>query len=836
MSSRSPPLEAQRFGRSQTPESPRPIAIPEPSNIPVLQNQMDPIFNDTATYHIRPDSQPSMAFKNSSSDSGEMHYEDLNAKSQALQQSLLNDHAEAERAQNRAESSFDTSNAQISMPQRNDAPLFSTAHNTTIQQSIAQAPQVTSSGLAVLSTQEAPAQVADSSSRSDEDLRPAANGELNGIDYESILASIDAPTADGVPITRSSVPEENANASSAVEKPLPAAVGLPPKPPLPEKPADFADYNMPDSFSSSYYPKPAASATASYNSDVPQIVAKSATNGLPPPPSLRSQQADGSTKQLLTESQAQQAPGFVPHLSETERPWGPEIQTKYDKFLEDERMFVTEGVWDKFPVGSRLFVGNLPTEKVTKRDLFHIFHKYGQLAQISIKQAYGFVQFLLAADCQAALQVEQGVELRDRLLHLEISKPQKNSRNTNAGGNRNALRRRSRSPERAISRMSADRGSYGGRPPYSDYRDEHQRRRDDYRPVRSPSPRGFRSRDEYRNRDDRYDGQARSPQFGSNGFPGSGPQPPLDEDAMLPLPRRALRDVPDVQLLVLEDVGYQIVNFVEQGFRSKGLTAQTTWLSPRLTLAAVVKRQIIEGVQAIVKLTRTTQYSPKIPLQVFDRTPGTTNVNFNEYVNLDVHIAADIVIQARQKERMTGQRPAPSPYPPQHGFPPPQAPLHFHQPPPMPQQYSQIPQPQFPHPQTQIQPAHHPQPPQYGTSQQSPQTPNSAGSNVRGGGSNLQELLANLNRQPSGSQGQPQSTPTQATSDLAGLLQNVAARQQNQTNGAYGQGPAYVLPQQQQPLYGQYQNPPQNQQYGTPAQQPQQNVQNIMDQLARYSR
>ncbi len=69
-------------------------------------------------------------------------------------------------------------------------------------------------------------------------------------------------------------------------------------------------------------------------------------------------------------------------------------------------MYVTEGVWDKFPLHSRLFVGNLPTEKVTKRDLFHIFHKYGQLAQISIKQAYGFVQFLQAADCQAALQAE----------------------------------------------------------------------------------------------------------------------------------------------------------------------------------------------------------------------------------------------------------------------------------------------------------------------------------------------------------------------------------------------------------------------------------------------
>ena len=54
-----PPLEAHRYARSQTPESPRPLHIPEPSNIPVLQNQMDPVFNDTTTYDIRPNSQPS---------------------------------------------------------------------------------------------------------------------------------------------------------------------------------------------------------------------------------------------------------------------------------------------------------------------------------------------------------------------------------------------------------------------------------------------------------------------------------------------------------------------------------------------------------------------------------------------------------------------------------------------------------------------------------------------------------------------------------------------------------------------------------------------------------
>jgi hypothetical protein len=33
------------------------------------------------------------------------------------------------------------------------------------------------------------------------------------------------------------------------------------------------------------------------------------------------------------------------------------VQKKYDEFLHDERVYVTEGLWDRFPPGSRLFVG-----------------------------------------------------------------------------------------------------------------------------------------------------------------------------------------------------------------------------------------------------------------------------------------------------------------------------------------------------------------------------------------------------------------------------------------------------------------------------------------------
>lgn len=40
-----------------------------------------------------------------------------------------------------------------------------------------------------------------------------------------------------------------------------------------------------------------------------------------------------------------------------DRPWEAEVQRKYDHFIEEERKYVSEGRWEQFPQGSRLFVG-----------------------------------------------------------------------------------------------------------------------------------------------------------------------------------------------------------------------------------------------------------------------------------------------------------------------------------------------------------------------------------------------------------------------------------------------------------------------------------------------
>jgi RNA recognition motif-containing protein len=58
--------------------------------------------------------------------------------------------------------------------------------------------------------------------------------------------------------------------------------------------------------------------------------------------------------------------------------------------------------------------GNLSSERVSKREVFDLFHRYGRLAQISLKSAYGFVQYHSAEDAARAMAGAQGLELGGR--------------------------------------------------------------------------------------------------------------------------------------------------------------------------------------------------------------------------------------------------------------------------------------------------------------------------------------------------------------------------------------------------------------------------------------
>jgi hypothetical protein len=67
---------------------------------------------------------------------------------------------------------------------------------------------------------------------------------------------------------------------------------------------------------------------------------------------------------------------------------------------------------------------------------------------------------------------------------------------------------------------------------------------------------------------------------------------------------------------------------VEKIFKDRGLRCDVLLLSPRLSEAAVIRRQIVEGVLAVVRLTQANLTSGKLSLQLFDRRGGADNVKF----------------------------------------------------------------------------------------------------------------------------------------------------------------------------------------------------------------
>lgn len=251
---------------------------------------------------------------------------------------------------------------------------------------------------------------------------PQVQPMLGEIDIQRLLDNITANADSKSADAHNTTPSVISPTSS-----LPAHASLPPRPQITQQPARASiSYQI---------PKPSDPTITS------PVAAAPGRNGLlPPPPGAYTGPAlpipppHGQNPAMRPPGTSSDVPlmraaDASEDLAEEDRPWPPEVQRLYDGFLADERGYVTEGAWDKFPAGSRLFigkfnvlgypvclcvVGNLPSEKVTKRDLFHIFHKYGRLAQISIKQAYGFIQYHDAASCRQALEKEQDQQVRGR--------------------------------------------------------------------------------------------------------------------------------------------------------------------------------------------------------------------------------------------------------------------------------------------------------------------------------------------------------------------------------------------------------------------------------------
>lgn len=142
---------------------------------------------------------------------------------------------------------------------------------------------------------------------------------------------------------------------------------------------------------------------------------------------------------------------------------------------------------------------------------------------------------------------------------------------------------------------------------------------------------------------------------------------PSDSDDGLPLPKRAPQNVPDVQIISNENLNRDFINWIERAFQGRGLTVDVLYLSPRLDFDAVVRRQLVEGVLAVCRLSRANQDTGLINLRLFDRTgAGANNIKFDDYDGKDLQICVELV--SRKKQSMWGHQPPQQPPPQPYGY------------------------------------------------------------------------------------------------------------------------------------------------------------------------
>lgn len=286
-----------------------------------------------------------------------------------------------------------------------------------------------------------------------------------------------------------------------------------------------------------------------------------------------------------------------------------------------------------------------------------MFHSFGRLAQISLKSAYGFVQYHTVDEGSRAIQAMEGAEIKGRRIRkLEL---------LNAEERRNVSLTPRLTKDLEVSKLqekgkkdrgrSPDKGR-GGRDGGRRNEKHGNQHRDDYRP-RNHSPRRNEYNNDNRDRDrGRYDSgrhrnRSRSPGYGRNGreYRRRSPSPygRGRHDSEIDLPRRYGADVPDVQIILQPDVSRDFTAWVEGAFKAKALRTEVMFLHPRIPKDQIVQRQAVEGVHAVVDLDLRAQHTGKIPVQAFDRSAGASNVRFDQYVDLDPGIAAEVILRTK---------------------------------------------------------------------------------------------------------------------------------------------------------------------------------------------
>lgn len=280
-------------------------------------------------------------------------------------------------------------------------------------------------------------------------------------------------------------------------------------------------------------------------------------------------------------------------------------------------------------MNSRVFVGNLAAEKVTRQEVEQLFSEYGKVLGVSLHKSYGFVQFAEEECAKSSVKGLNGHSLHDLRLELNIATERRPPGGgggpphpRGGGGARRPGPPRSPPSPRFRGRFEPDRERF--RPPpmdrYSRYSPPSpppppppHYHDDPYYHDRRPPPPPLR--DPYaRPRDDLYDRyHDRYPPPGRGDFPPRDYPPPRD----FPPPRRGpppqeyLRELPsssepgsgDMEVIVVNRQQKEYAELVRSRIVNLGLLVEMVYLSPTVSLADALDNATQRGLLYAIIIT-----------------------------------------------------------------------------------------------------------------------------------------------------------------------------------------------------------------------------------------
>ena len=307
-----------------SPISPHPVHVAEPSDIPVLKNQMDPTFNNTET-HAHPSDISSNGFV-------ELDYDPENATTTSFMEPQPTPLASTSEVTNNSSpsSSSPSSFAAESAPQNGGS---SSARNGNV-------PDTNGSN----GVNKDPADVNAPSNGSSNSHFYLQNNLPTNVDLQALLTKL-SPGVPQQPVPSQGAPAPSTSTAPAQTSPSQARATSLPQPPAPAQPVSqsqpAAQTHQPT------HPLPAPPATFAVNSTSGHASHSAGyPASLPPPPNFNQHRPA--------------SPTGSDEFEEEIRPFTAEEEDAYERFLSDERDYVTQGQWDRFPAGSRLFIGAHP--------------------------------------------------------------------------------------------------------------------------------------------------------------------------------------------------------------------------------------------------------------------------------------------------------------------------------------------------------------------------------------------------------------------------------------------------------------------------------------------